>query len=234
MSDADTDGVQCEHDECDETFDTQQGMRIHHVRVHGERVVDTAICDHCGDEFEPGDGSTGKYCSIECSAHSRSKQVTLTCEHCGDEFELPPSEAEGRQYCSIDCYGEASNETELRTCPCGIKFRVAPDSDQEACSRPCEAEIRTSRPRPDDVEMLLWLLYVYEDNTIVETQKRLNHHLSEEGRLSQVEVKERLFEMGVHKNQVHLAAQKAADATEREAPTGDDSYKKYQRGEADV
>ncbi|MFC7323306.1 hypothetical protein ACFQMF_01800 [Halorubrum rutilum] len=231
----DGDGVSCEWDGCEETFDTQQGMRIHHVRVHDERVVEMETCDYCGEEFEPGAGSTGTYCSVECSSRARSSRVTLTCEHCGKEFELAPSEAEGRRYCSTNCYGEATNTTEVRTCPCGTTFRVRPDDDQRACCHPCEGEIRTSKPRPDDLEALLWLLYVYEDHNMRQTHKRVNHHRDRDERLTRDAVSDRLIEMGVHANQAQEIARRATDRPASEAPDGDDSWKRYQqgRGEAD-
>lgn len=226
--------VECEWDGCEETFDTQQGMRIHHVRVHDERVVETETCNHCGEEFEPGAGSTGTYCSTQCAGRARSNRVTLTCEYCGDDIELPPSEAEGRRYCSTDCYGDATNTTKIRTCPCGTTFRVQPSSDQRTCSHPCEGELRTSKPRPDDLEALLWLLYVYEDHNIKQTHKRVNHHLDGDDYLSKDKVSDRLVEMGIHANQAQEIARRTTDTLASGTPDGDDSWKQYQqaRGEA--
>ena len=60
------DGVACPT--CDEVFKNEHGVSVHHARAHGEPLGDpeTSICEHCGDEYEVGPGSKGKYCSREC------------------------------------------------------------------------------------------------------------------------------------------------------------------------
>jgi len=227
--------IPCEWDGCEREFLSRTSMKIHHSRAHGERLVETATCDHCGDEFEPASGATGTYCSTACAGAARSESVTLTCEECGDEFELPPSDAEGRKYCSKGCYGVAKDTTEVRTCPCGATFRTQPTSDKQTCCHPCEGELRTSKPRPDDVNALLWLLYEYESHTIKETHKRANHHLDDDDRLTRDEVSDRLIEMGVHSNLIQIKAQQAAEREDVSAdiPDGDETWQQYQEGRAD-
>jgi len=160
---------------------------------------------------------------------------THECDECGDEFELPPSDAEGRKYCSKACYGVSQDTTEVRTCPCGTTFRTQQTSDKQTCSHPCEGELKTSKPRPDDVNALLWLLYEYEEHTIKETHKRANHHLDDDDRLTRDEVSDRLIEMGVHSNLIQIKAQQAAEREDVSAdiPSGDETWRQYQEGRAD-
>ncbi|PHQ45699.1 hypothetical protein DJ68_11440 [Halorubrum sp. C3] len=227
--------IRCEWDGCEREFLIRTSMKIYHSRTHGERLVDTVTCDHCGDEFEPASGATGTYCSTACAGAARSERVTLTCEECGDEFELSPSDAEGRKYCSKECYGVAKDTTEVRTCPCGTTFRTQQTSDKQTCSHSCEGELKTSKPRPDDVNALLWLLYEYEGHTIKETHKRANHHLDDDDRLTRDEVSDRLIEMGVHSNLIQIKAQQAAEREDVSAdvPDGDETWRQYQEGRAD-
>lgn len=227
--------IRCEWDGCEREFLSRTSMKIHHSRAHGERLVETVTCDHCGDEFEPASGATGTYCSTACAGAARSERVTLTCEECGDEFELSPSDAEGRKYCSKECYGVAKDTTEVRTCPCGTTFRTQQTSDKQTCSHSCEGELKTSKPRPNDVNALLWLLYEYEGHTIKKTHKRANHHLDDDDRLTRDEVSDRLIEMGVHSNLIQIKAQQAAEREDVSAdvPDGDETWRQYQEGRAD-
>lgn len=172
-SETPVDGVTCPT--CGEEWNDQQTMRIHHARAHNERLVDLSTCEYCGDRFEPSGGSTGTYCSIECSGAATSNRVENHCENCGDAFTVPKSEAE-QKYCSKHCFLDAVKGRKHVQCDaCGGWYqRYDSDPGNAYCSIPCRAEAHTERARPDDIEMLAWLLYVYEDNPLWETYKRLN------------------------------------------------------------
>ena len=228
--------VPCPHPDCEsEPFGSERAMKIHHSRVHGESLIEMRECQRCGEEFRPRhDSDEGKFCSRECQSKSARKRVEKECQHCGEMFSAVASEAKGRKYCSKKCGYQSQTKRITKTCPCGITFETLESKDREACSWACRSELETDRPRPDDVDMLLWLLYVYEDNNMDQTHRRANICLEEDDRVSRSEVSDRLFELGVHRSQGVLLAQKAGEAESVDMPDGDDSYKKYQRGGADV
>lgn len=98
---------------CDDVFDTQRGLDVHHTRTHGERLANRA-CSHCGEEFYCS--YQKKYCSERCrilgvsyagenNPNYQGKKAKSCCELCGARFEYYPSEKVGRyvgRYCS-DC-----------------------------------------------------------------------------------------------------------------------------------
>lgn len=218
---------ECVHDDCDREFDSQQGMRIHHYRVHGERVIDTETCNYCGEEFEPTAGGEGKFCSMDCFHANRDGGVTLTCEQCGDEFIVSPSD-DDRKYCSMDCYSETLDTRETRYCTCGCPFITQEASEQSLCSRACRDEKRTDKPRPEDLEMHLWLLYEYEGNTLDETWRRVNYRRDDADRLTKDDVRDELIEMGLLRN-AHTILSKIQEQEENPGlPEGDDTWKRYQ------
>lgn len=235
MSDQPAGGVPCPHEDCErDDFATEKAMKIHHARSHGERLVETVECNHCGAEYEPGDNTTGKYCSREChKADQRTGRVELVCEECEEPFRVPPSEAD-KKYCSMDCYGAARDQTEVRQCACGHSFRTYPADEDKSCSLDCRDERRTEKPRPDDVEMLVWLLYEYEGHSARATHRRANVVLDEDDRLTREEISDLLVDLGIHPN-TSLAVQRRAAELEdtTDTPEGDDSWKRaYRRGEA--
>lgn len=101
----DFDTVECEAETCHRTFNSRKGMKIHHAKEHGERIVDTRECEECDGEYEP-ESDTQKYCSSGCRVESQREQVELTCPNCDDEFSVKPSAADDRTYCSMDCRSE--------------------------------------------------------------------------------------------------------------------------------
>lgn len=224
---------------CNREFENRHGMRIHHATAHGESLVQrTATCDHCGESFEVSAGSTGVYCSNECNAKGLRNRVVIECEYCGDEFEAEAKVAEGgRKYCSLDCYGASMRDRTDRVCEgCGREFGVYNSAGIRYCSRACMAEDRTSKPRPDDFDGLLWLLYVYEDHNVRDTWLRVNANREEW--VVQDEVRERLRENDWMKPG---GAPKYGDLSfddldvdGPDAPAGDDTWQKYQydRGES--
>lgn len=158
---------------CDDAFDTERAMKIHHKRAHGESLAgpEPKVCDHCDSEFVPSGGSGGVYCSEDCANLDQRDRITLTCEVCGRDFEVIPSN-DDQKYCSRDCFDSTRGQEEQKRCPgCGLLFETSKDTTY--CSRVCFAEVESSKPRPTDLDMLVWLLYIYEDNNLEETWRRI-------------------------------------------------------------
>ncbi|MFP8955642.1 HNH endonuclease [Natrialbaceae archaeon A-CW3] len=88
---------------CDEQFPTEQGMRQHHTKVHGEPLPNRT-CSGCGLEFyDPK--SRRRYCD-DCNPNVgpnngnwRDATETASCRRCGTAFEYYPSNKDG-VYCS--------------------------------------------------------------------------------------------------------------------------------------
>lgn len=221
---------------CEEAFDSRAGMRRHHALAHGESLVeDTATCDNCGVEFEVSAGATGTYCSRACAGEARRDRVELTCAYCGSTFRVPRSD-EDRQYCSTECQGRAYETSERRECAmCGRSFSARPSRDDDHCCRACSAEGRTDRPRPDDVDALLWLLYVYEDHSLVQTYRRQRARLGATDCLTQDAVRDRLREQGVFdpagQGRRALAELDPDAVRDETTPEGDDAWRDlYEEG----
>jgi len=226
--------VQCPS--CDETFDTEHGRNIHHTTVHGESLTqETGECDYCGEEFDVPPGSTGVYCSNECQGADLRDRVELVCDHCDEAFQAKPQEAaDGRRFCSRECYAASMEERSAYECAgCGRDYSVYSSAGIRYCSRACMAEDRTSAPRPDDLDGVLWVLYVYEDNNARDTWLRANHHADEW--LTQEETKERLkandwmADDGSGAKYEHLTVDDVGLEGEPDAP--DESWEKYYRSQ---
>lgn len=95
---------------CGESFDSEQGMRIHHGHKHGEKLPNRT-CKGCGTEFyDPK--SRLKFCN-DCNPNAgenngnwNAAKERATCQICASEFSYYPSNKEG-VYCS-DCVESAS------------------------------------------------------------------------------------------------------------------------------
>lgn len=189
------DGVDCPT--CGKTCKNEHGMHIHHTTAHGESLTqETSTCDYCGEKYVVQPGATGVYCSNECNHLALRDRVELECYFCGDMFEAEVKEAaDGRKFCSHDCYA-ASLEVrkEFECASCGRDFSVYPSAGIKYCSRACMFEDRTSKPRPVDLDGLLWVLYVYEGHNARETWLRANAHTDEW--LTQETVRDRLRNNG--------------------------------------
>jgi len=62
------------------------------------------------------------------------------CVACGDTFRVPPSDAEGRKYCSEECMAEDYERQVTLTCEvCGGEYSVNPAREETSrfCSREC-------------------------------------------------------------------------------------------------
>jgi hypothetical protein len=228
---------------CERYFESKGGMRRHHALSHGESLVqETSECETCGEAFESRPDGTGRFCSREC--HREYQQRDLTehlCPTCEETFTAPP--ADERIYCSHKCSNKAKRTQERRNCEqCGRVFRTQPSKDATYCCRECESEARLTRPRPRNIPMLLWLLYVYEGHNVKQTYRRHRAVLGFEDCLRQDELRETLGGMGVKQSQNGNPA-KYEDALARmdpdeigaSTPDGDDSWKPYsgREGRAD-
>lgn len=192
MSEATDGDIICPTCGCSD-FTTIGGMRKHHAVVHGESLVQqVAECETCGTMFEVTPGSEGKFCSRECHFESMRDRVELECDHCGTAFEAEAKEAaDGRKFCSHDCYAASLEDRgEFECASCGRDYSIYPSAGIKYCSRACMFEARTSKPRPDDLDGLLWVLYVYEEHNARETWLRANAHVDDW--LTQEDVRERL------------------------------------------
>lgn len=213
-------------------FKRERDMKVHHTHVHGETLVEPEIseCNYCGEEFEVGDGSTGTYCSLECMGLDNVQRVELTCIQCDEEFDVPPSDAEGRKFCSQTCRTDSMpSKYEHRSCEmCARKFKTIRSGPARFCSRSCESERKAEKPRPDDPDMLLWLLYVYEDFNHRKTWERQRAVLGVDEALTQAEVRERLVDMGVFETRTNMAetlSEMDPDELGEARPAGDDSWR---------
>lgn len=96
---------------CDDTFDTEHGMKVHHTFAHGESLAkQDCTCETCGDTFQEFQSrierGKGCFCSKECK--HRQGRIDVECETCGDTIEKPEHRAErySRHFCSKECYLE--------------------------------------------------------------------------------------------------------------------------------
>lgn len=145
---------------CGDTFDSEQGVKIHYGRSHEGSISGTEVnCYNCGDTFRVHDyranGDERLHCSQECRAQTYSNKVKLTCEECGKEFERVESATEGveRHYCSTECKGDAYNKrvtVECANCGDGIeKVRAeAMRNDKNYCGNECRHEHQRGAAHP--------------------------------------------------------------------------------------
>lgn len=95
---------------CGDSFDSEQGMRIHHGHAHDEKLPNRT-CNGCGSEFyDPK--SRLAYCD-DCDPNAGANngnwngaKASEMCRTCGSNFSYYPSDKDG-VYCS-DCVESAS------------------------------------------------------------------------------------------------------------------------------
>ena len=109
MSQSEPDGKEsCECPTCGRECASKTGMKIHHSRTHGESIAgDEVTCEVCSETFttNPNDAEGRKYCSPECSAEGRNKQVETECATCGQSVQKHRCRVERYEnvYCSHEC-----------------------------------------------------------------------------------------------------------------------------------
>lgn len=130
---------------CDEGFDTETDMKIHHKLSHGESIAGVEKpCEQCGEPFRrcPSLAERGRFCSQECWQLNQRNRIAITCEGCGVVFEVVESKASSRRFCSNEC---RRNRIE-KTCPgCGGAYEVTASMEGQFryCSTECRSEDRT-------------------------------------------------------------------------------------------
>lgn len=93
---------------CEEGFDTDHGMKVHHRFAHGESLAKKKCeCEYCGEVFEEYQSriknGKGRYCSKDCK--HEDGRVEVSCSYCGDTVSKTKNRA-GRysnHYCSQEC-----------------------------------------------------------------------------------------------------------------------------------
>lgn len=97
----------CPH--CDRAFETEQGLRIHHTKAHGDPLPNRT-CKGCNVDFYDPE-SRRSYCD-DCGPNSGTNngnwngaKEETTCHRCGSNFEFYPSNKKG-VYCP-DCVDTA-------------------------------------------------------------------------------------------------------------------------------
>ncbi|MEE6208682.1 HNH endonuclease signature motif containing protein [Salarchaeum sp. III] len=123
---------------CGKQLPTEQGVRQHHTKVHGDPLPNRTCADCNRDFYDPKSRRT--YCD-DCYSEAGEKngnyqnaKETAACERCGDTFDYYPSEKKG-VYCS-DCVenadgllpeNPAERERVVTECPaCGSGNTVVP------------------------------------------------------------------------------------------------------------
>ena len=101
--------------DCERTFDTEKGMKVHHSHRHKDRKVKE--CRVCGEKFSdyPSRIEGREFCSPECKdSHSTGEnhpnwveKIELICQQCGEAEMLPPCRGSRYEdwFCSQECYG---------------------------------------------------------------------------------------------------------------------------------
>lgn len=126
------------------------------------------VCEQCGESFEiyTNREDEARFCSRECHGRFRAENgllegekhpmwnggpASLQCEWCSVKFEITPGNAEGRRFCSAECYAEWCSETKTgedaprwdgglveSSCEqCDGVFETRPSAEARFCSREC-------------------------------------------------------------------------------------------------
>jgi len=186
-------------------------------------------CPTCGESFDSERGMKVHH----SRTHGETLRETKVCEYCGDEFSVYNPHANVNRYCSRECKNEDQITRETRECQgCSRSYTVQPSSPVKYCCHSCYAESDHDRPRPDDTDSILWVLYRYEGFSIRETWRRQRAVLGVDECLSETQVRDKLDELGI-KREYHTGRWSLKDANPEDIgeskPEGDDSWKRLQR-----
>jgi len=95
---------------CDDSFDTEYGLKLHHAKSHGESLAYSEYeCQVCGKSFERKDSEAerrdGTFCSRECWNDRELDSIQFTCPVCGEESTRNKAEYERYEVsvCSNEC-----------------------------------------------------------------------------------------------------------------------------------
>ena len=135
---------------CGDMFGTENGMKVHHARAHGESISGVpAVCSNCNKDIRVArkrvEASDTVFCDPECRGewvsenligedNPRYERVEVDCANCGEPTEKYPYEIKerDRHFCDSACFGEWSegrprpeNESHvIIDCDwCGTEFR---------------------------------------------------------------------------------------------------------------
>lgn len=93
---------------CENTFDSELGMKIHKGKVHG---VEETECTVCGKTIKrsPCRIDNNNVCSNECLYEYQRNRVSTECENCAAELTVKESVFERNEYlfCDRDWYNKA-------------------------------------------------------------------------------------------------------------------------------
>lgn len=108
--------------DCDKSFDSETGKKIHHSKVHKDGSKKKEYeCGYCGEMFEDyasrreTRGRETFYCSTECSDADKfdTDAITVECEVCGEEIRKTSSQQDEmgnyeleNHFCSKECESE--------------------------------------------------------------------------------------------------------------------------------
>ena len=156
---------------CGKSLTTEQGMRQHHTKVHGDPLPNRT-CSGCGVNFYDPEARR-KYCN-DCDPNAgehngnwQAAKERTECERCGTKFEYYPSDKKG-VYCS-DCVEEADEflgEHYAEVHDIEPVSRICDECDQEFTILPCH--VRNDRARFCSVDCFhTWLPDRHSDGTAV-------------------------------------------------------------------
>jgi hypothetical protein len=111
---------------CGDEFSSEQYMKVHYARVHGESIAGKSVeCHNCGKTFrkKPNEIEENEhdYCSRDCWSvgHSQSMSddsnprwdggcVNKQCDNCGEHIDVSRNRYKQKEnhFCDRDCYGE--------------------------------------------------------------------------------------------------------------------------------
>lgn len=129
--------VECEHPNCDRTFESQKALGSHYGQVHGPRKGE-AECRNCQEPFEVPKHREDEavYCSDECMSekfsevtgedHDYYERVGTDCAWCGEALSLPPSLVKRAEnnFCDGQCQAQYKSENPLTdNLPSGAEMR---------------------------------------------------------------------------------------------------------------
>ena len=118
---------------CQDTFDTQRGVKQHHSIAHNESIAKAELtCQYCGKEYRKYqslvDQSEKNFCSQECNGkwieeHQEPEEaprwnggkITTECDWCGDEIQKPRYRIKNTEnnFCDDQCKGEWFAENQV-------------------------------------------------------------------------------------------------------------------------
>jgi len=126
---------------CGENFGSSRGMKVHHSKVHNERVDEsdyTEDCPSCEKSFKTQRGLENHHAKV----HNENIGGTeVCCENCGNTVRKKPSNIKNSKnnFCSRKCKSEYERVDRIsKECyNCGEKFSTPPWEDADYCSQSC-------------------------------------------------------------------------------------------------